>query len=95
VRTLFALAPEKGGISQIHFFNVGAESAHLGRRRQHPLSELMVETVVALPRADGRFDFTHALQTPLETIAVWLSSDGDDTGSKFSVLVEEIVLLGC
>ena len=30
--------------------------------------------------------------TPVETVAVWLSSDGDDTGSAFTVLVERITL---
>jgi hypothetical protein len=43
-----------------------------------------------VPRADGRFDFEHALDRPLETLAIWLSSDGDDTGSKFTVLIEHI-----
>jgi hypothetical protein len=92
VRKLFDLAPKGGGISRIHFFNVGTEKTQIGRERQHPLSDLIVEKVVAVPRADGRFDFAHRLERPLETIAVWLSSDGDDTGSKFTVLVEEIEL---
>jgi hypothetical protein len=92
VRKLFELAPKGSGISKIHFFNVGAEKAHIGRQRQHPLSDLIVEQVVAVPRTDGRFDFAHALDRPLETIAVWLSSDGDDTASKFTVLVEQIEL---
>jgi hypothetical protein len=34
------------------------------------------------------------LARPLDTIAVWLSSDGDDSGSKFTVRVEEIELQG-
>lgn len=93
VRKLYELAPPGGGISRIHFFNVGAEKAHLGRQRQHPLSELIVEKVVALPRAGGRFDFEHALDRPLDTVAVWLSSDGDDSHSSFTVLVEEIELI--
>jgi hypothetical protein len=92
VRKLFELAPKGSGISKIHFFNVGAEKTHIGRQRQHPLSDLIVEKVVAVPRPDGRFDFVHALDRPLETIAIWLSSDGDDSGSKFSVLVEQIEL---
>lgn len=92
VRKLFELAPKGSGISRIHFFNVGTEKTQIGRRRQHPLSELILEQVVAVPRPDGRFDFVHALDRPLETIAVWLSSDGDDTGSKFTVLLEEIEL---
>ena len=93
VRKLYELAPPGSGISGIRFFNVGADKAHLGRKRQHPLSELIREEVVALARPDGRFDFEHALAQPLPTIAVWLSSDGDDTKSTFAVRVETIELL--
>lgn len=94
VRKLFELAPKGSGISRIHFFNVGTEKTQIGRQRQHPISDLIVEKVVAVPRPDGRFDFTHSLEPPLETIAVWLSSDGDDTGSRFTILVEQIELQG-
>jgi hypothetical protein len=94
VRKLFELAPQGSGISRIHFFNVGAEKTHIGRQRQHPLSDLILEKVVAVPHADGRLDFVHALDRPLQTIAIWLSSDGDDSGSKFTVLVEQIELQG-
>jgi hypothetical protein len=93
VRTLFALAPEGSGISRIQFLNVGADSAAIGRQRQHPLSELIFERVVAVPRADGRFDFEYRFERPLDTVAVWLSSDGDDSGSSFTVQVERIELL--
>lgn len=92
VRKLFELAPKGGGISRIHFFNVGTDRAQIGRARQHPLSDLILEKVVAVPGPDGRFELVHALDPPLQTIAVWLSSDGDDTGSRFTVLVEEIAL---
>jgi len=94
VRTLFALAPEGSGISRIQFFNVGADSAAIGRERQHPLSELIFERVVAVPRPDGRFDFEHRLALPLDAVAVWLSSDGDDSGSSYAVQVERIELIG-
>lgn len=93
VRKLFELAPPGGGISRIHFFNVGAEKAHLGRTRVHPLSDLLLEKIVALPAADGRFDFTHVLERPLQAIAVWLSADGDDTKSRYTLLIEAIELL--
>lgn len=93
VRRLFELAPAGSGISGIHFFNLGAESARIGTQRQHPLSDLIREEVVAVARADGRFDFEHALPRPLQTLAVWLSSDGDDTGSRFTVLLERIELI--
>ena len=93
VRKLYELAPPGSGISGIHFFNVAADKAHIGRKRQHPLSDLIREEVVAAPRPDGRFDFEHVLAQPLQTIAVWLSSDGDDTKSAFTVRVEAIELL--
>jgi hypothetical protein len=92
VRKLFELAPKGSGISHIHFFNLGTDRAQIGRERQHPLSDLILEKVVAVPDADGRFELVHTLNPPLQTLAVWLSSDGDDTGSKFTVLVEEIEL---
>jgi hypothetical protein len=92
VRKLFELAPKGSGISRIHFFNVGAEKTQIGHQRQHPLSDLILEKVVTVPRPDGRFDFDHRLERPLDAIAVWLSSDGDDTGSTFRVLVEGIEL---
>lgn len=92
MRRLFELAPKGSGISGI--FNVDAEAAHIGRKRQHPLSELIAETVVTVPRPDRRFDFMYPLDKPLETIAVWLSSDGDDSGSKFILKVEHIELQG-
>jgi len=92
VRKLFELAPNGRGISRIHFFNLGTHENQIGRQRQHPLSDLILETVVAVPGPDGRFDLVHALERPLETIGIWLSSDGDDTGSTFTVLVEEIEL---
>lgn len=94
VRKLFDLAPRGGGISHIHFFNLGTDRSQIGRERQHPLSDLILERVVALPAPDGRFELVHTLNPPLQTLAVWLSSDGDDTGSSFTVLVEEIELRG-
>ena len=93
VKKLFDLAPKGGGISHIHFYNLGTDRSQIGRERQHPLSDLILEKVVAVPGPDGRFELAHALNPPLQTIAVWLSSDGDDSGSRFTVLVEEIELL--
>ncbi|MFY9313942.1 MAG: hypothetical protein WAO95_00105 [Burkholderiales bacterium] len=92
VRRLYALAPEGTGIAGIRFLNVGADPAHLGRERQHPLSDLVTERVVALPAPDGRIDFSYRFERPIEAIAVWLSSDGDDTGARYGIDIESIEL---
>lgn len=92
VRTLFNLAPKKTGISTIHFFNLGTQMAQIGRERDHPASPFIREQTVAMPQADGRFAFIHQLDQSIETLAVWIGSDGDDTQSEFKVTLEKLEL---
>lgn len=92
VRRLFALAPPDGGIGRIRFSNLGLDRSQIGWARTHPLSDLLVEEVVAAPDADGRFSFTaHPGDVPI--LAVWLSADGDDTGSTFTVRIDRLELV--
>ena len=92
VRKLYALAPNGTGISRIHFFNVGTETIQIGRTRIHPLSDLMQETVAAVPDAEGRFAFSKPFNNPLDVVAIWISCDGDDTQSSFTVTLDQIDL---
>jgi hypothetical protein len=93
VKKLFALAPPGKGISQIHFFNVGTEAKQIGHSRTHPLSNLMKETIVAVPDSNGNFAFTNRLATPLNVLPVWISCDGDDTKSSFAVKLNRVELV--
>ena len=92
IRQLFALAPPGAGIEQIRFFNLGVAASQIGWTRRHPLSDLLVEEVVAVPDAAGRFQMDLTL-APIETVAVWLAADGDDTGSRFTVRLESLTLV--
>jgi hypothetical protein len=92
VKRLFALAPPGTGISKVHFFNVGADAAQLGITRPHPKSNLMEETVLVVPDAQGNFAFTNHFTHPLPVLAVWISADGDNSKSSFAVLLEKIEL---
>jgi hypothetical protein len=92
VKRLFALAPPGTGISKIHFLNVGTELKQVGHTRTHPLSNLMQETVVAVPAADGHFAFTNRLARPMSVLAVWIACDGDDTKSSFAVTLHQVEL---
>ena len=92
VKRLYALAPPNQGVSKVRFFNIGADPDQIGQRRVHPVSDLFEEEVVAVPRADGTFELDVPLIPPVEAVAVWLSSDGDDSESVFTVLVERITL---
>lgn len=92
VKELFALAPPGAGISKIQFFNVGTEATQIGRSRTYSSDGLMGQTVVAVPKADGNFIFTNRFIMPLKVIAVWISSDGDDTHSSFGVTLKKVEL---
>ncbi len=59
--------------------------------RAHLLSDLLRETVTTT-RDDGTFDLTATLATPVETLGIWLSMDGDDTRPNLALDVSSIVL---
>jgi hypothetical protein len=91
VRFLFSLAPPDQGVGRIRFFNLGLSASQIGWARTHPLSSLIHETVVAAPEPDGTFTIVaQAPDTPV--LALWLSADGDDTSSRFTVRVDALEL---
>ena len=92
VKRLFALAPAYAGISRVRFLNVAESPSHVGSARQHPLSDLLYEHVVTSIDAEGRFAIDHSLERATPVLALWLSSDGDDTSSTFSVTLDRIEL---
>ena len=92
VRKLFSLAPKGAGISRVHFFNLGTDATQIGRERDHPTNQIIRERTVAVPGADGRFAFTYRLDRDIQTVAVWISCDGDDTRSDFKVTLEKLEL---
>ena len=93
VRTLFALAPPESGISQIHFLSTTRQGALVGSSRQHPLSDLIRETRFVHLDETGRFELDAVLPAPADVVALWVSADGDDTGSTFTLTLESVQLL--
>lgn len=92
IRQLYALAPDGAGIDRIEFFNAVQDPALLGLWRRHPLSELIVENNVWLIDAPGEFRLSQRLDEPLEIVAIWLSIDGDDSGSRYTTLIRDLRL---
>lgn len=90
VKALFDLAPAGGGITKVHFLNLGLSSSEIGRTREHPMSKLLQETVVAAPRPDGSFEFVQVFNPPTDVCAVWISADGDDTKSSFHTIIHQL-----
>ena len=93
VKQLHDMAPQGYGIERIHFLSTTQEPNGLGKARQHPLSELLYETRVTHLSQSGPFEMRHRLAEPTEVLGVWLSIDGDDTGSQFEVEIDSITLI--
>jgi hypothetical protein len=93
VRQLDALAPPGAGISRVTFLAVAQDSSRVGEQRRHPSSDLLRERVVTTVGPDGRFSIDARLDAPADVVAVWLSSDGDDSKSAFVVELQSLVLL--
>ncbi|CAM3698335.1 hypothetical protein [Parendozoicomonas haliclonae] len=85
VKTLFALAPAGTGVDHIAFFNLFTDPQLEGKQRVHPASDLLHESFV-LQAEDGETQlFRIQPDSDRKVLALWISSDGDDTGSAFTV----------
>lgn len=92
IKELFRLAPEDSGISRINFLSTTQRRDQVGVSRTHPLSDLLHEKRVLYLQQAGPFVMEHVFDEPVETLALWLSVDGDDTGSDFELRIERITL---
>lgn len=92
VKQLYAQAPANTGIDRIQFYNITQNKDQVGKSRVHPLSDLIHEEYIASVDKAGSFDIDYKFKKPLEVVALWISIDGDDTQSDYSVLLSELVL---
>lgn len=92
VKKLFALAPSGTGLDKIYFYNLTNRSELIGKTRNHPKSDLMVEHIIGQTRIDSDFNITQKMDKPIDIAALWISIDGDDTKSEFETKITEIIL---
>ncbi|MEM9208763.1 MAG: hypothetical protein AAGA61_05925 [Pseudomonadota bacterium] len=93
IKQLFKLAPKGTGVKRINFLSTTQDPALLGSQRTHPLSDLLYENRIRHLEMPGAFEMTHRFDAPVETLGLWISSDGDGTGSRFELRIERIELL--
>lgn len=93
VKILFNLAPEESGIDHIMFLNLAnsGPSNIFNAEREHPHGNgLYTELIIERVFAERDFNFNYELPMPERVIALWISADGDDTGSKYALTVNSI-----
>ncbi|MDF1657840.1 MAG: hypothetical protein P1U58_09515 [Verrucomicrobiales bacterium] len=78
------------GIGRIHCFHVMPGRQWIGETRKNPNVSIFEETISAAPEDDGRFELSVVLDTPMETVGLWLLADGDDSEASFIVEIENI-----
>tara|TARA_B100001248_G_scaffold262427_1_gene258370 strand:- start:27119 stop:27745 length:627 start_codon:yes stop_codon:yes gene_type:complete len=92
VKKLFHIGKERGeGIDHIEFLNLAGQNLPW-QSRIHPLSDLIREKIVGQLSEAGEFELKHKLKQELKVVALWLSVDGDDTKSSYSVQIDQIQL---
>lgn len=93
VKRIYGLLPQGAGLDHVEFFNVSQNAAELGIKRTHYSSDLLKENIIAIQKAPGTFSVEHSLKEPIDALAIWISIDGDDTLSDYSVVLSTIELL--
>ena len=91
VKRLFQLAPDASGVDRIHFFNVYSDDRLAGEERIHPLSELITEQF-SVRRSSKPLSLNLKPRDDKKIVALWISSDGDDTDSSFRVTLKDLTL---
>ncbi len=92
VKSLYEQVQDETGLDSIRFFNVTQNSKQVGQKRVHPASDLFQEEFFAEVKRPGAFTYELKFKQPIETVAVWISIDGDDTKSVFEVLISSLEL---
>ena len=90
---MYDLAPKNQGIDHIYFLSAVLSPTLLNVQRTHPLSQYIKEHYVWLMNKPGDFSYSYHFQNPKQTVALWISSDGDDTQSEFNLAIKKISLL--
>lgn len=89
-KQLYAQVPDNMGLDRIQFYNITQNKEQVGESRIHPLSDLIHEEFIDSVSNGGVFNFEYKLKKPIEAVALWISIDGDDTQSEFSVLISSL-----
>ena len=90
IKKLSSLLPEGTGISHVQFWNTYLDPNLANLQRNHPTSELWREHFILKVEQDGRIRQQVEIEETAELLGVWISTDGDDTGSCFDVRIEKL-----
>lgn len=93
VKTLYGLAPENTGVDHVLFLSLANPGALSWKTREHPSSKgLFKETIVQHIEPNQAFEMNYDLPQSASILALWISSDGDDTASDYALTLKSITV---
>lgn len=90
VMELYKLGDENTGIDRIYFYNIASSDIKWGERI-HPSSPLITEKIVG-KIIDKKIEINVDLDSSKEYLGIWISSDGDDTKSKYELQIDQLAI---
>ncbi len=90
VKNVYAMAPKDQGLKHLELFAATSQKNMLGKKRVHPASDFFHEEYAFELPQSGEFTFSKKLDAPLRTLALWLSSDGDNSKSRFKMEITSL-----
>jgi len=93
IKTLMRLAPPDSGIEQLFFHLFTNHEFSEAKERQHPSSKLIKEKIEGQILAGDFQKISIPLNHPQNILAIWLSIDGDDTKSKYSIQIRDLKVI--
>lgn len=90
VKKVYAMAPKDQGLDHLELFAATQQKMMLGKKRIHPSSDFFHEEYAFELSKSGEFSFSKKLEKPVTALALWLSSDGDNSQSSFKIEIKSL-----
>ena len=84
------MLPNNKGIDKVYFLTSCRQKKLLNKVRRHVLNTKLVEECVAYIKQNGSFKLKKSWSNSPKILGLWISSDGDDSQSRFEILIEKI-----
>jgi len=90
VKTLFSLAPKGVGVKSLQFYSMGSQKKIEGSKLTLDKKNRVTDEILGTVDKNGKFVLEKSFPKSKEVLALWLSTDGDDTGSKFNLEITSV-----
>ena len=92
IKKMHSMAPKEKGLDHVLFLEVASTAQLIGIKRDHYLSKLLKEEIVASVNEQGYFKIDKSFDLPQKVLGLWLSTSGDHGPSTFDLHIQKIEL---